>query len=194
MVRRVVGVNEAGGKEGPRGGIFVSSRARGAAAATAVDLRPPHGGRSGEEASGMFILMLCEPAEAVIRLRARAQLRSPAPRRRRLRGGDPLPSQWRDWLTPTPADGSQLTSGPPVLDDYLLPRRPAPLPQKLSLECVPRCRGGGGSHGRCGYFQNTLPANEISIEHEPAGVTTCALVNIRLHAAAAFRPTRLPNH
>jgi hypothetical protein len=64
MVRRVVGANEAGGKEGPRGGIFLRFRAQDENAANAVDLQPTHNG------GGMFILMVCEPAEAVTRLRA----------------------------------------------------------------------------------------------------------------------------
>jgi hypothetical protein len=66
------------------------------------------------------------------------------------------------------------------------------MPQKLSLECVLRCRGGGESHGRCGYFQNTVPANEISIEHEPARVTTCALLNIKLKQLPAADKTAQP--
>jgi hypothetical protein len=187
MVRRVVGVNEAGGKEGPRGEIFVSSHARGANAAILSTSSRPTAGRSGQSASGMFILMLCKPAEAVTPLRA---ARNHAPRRRGCGG----------WVVATRCQANRETGSLPPLGWEPIDQRaagsrrlssssttPAPLPQKLSLECVPRCRGGGESHGRCGYFQSTPPADEISIGHEPARATTCALLNIKLQQLLAGR-------
>jgi hypothetical protein len=100
MVRRVVGANEAGGKEGPRGGIFLRFRAQDENAANAVDLQPTHNGESGRVSKRDVHI----DGVRASRSRHSSARRATTPHSaevRRLGGGDPLPSQWRDWLTPT---------------------------------------------------------------------------------------------
>jgi hypothetical protein len=81
-----------------------------------------------------------------------------------------------------------LTSGPPVLDDYLLPRRRQHHYHNSYRWNVCRGAAAAASHTVVAdVFRNILPANEISIKHEPARATACALLNIKLQQLPAGR-------